>query len=88
MQLFYCFILQEAFTAFHPDKKYVRKFLKPLCIGQIPVEHQQQVIILLVILALDVGVFDRQTPLKRTFRDLKMAAGSNFQQIQYFGIFT
>ena len=37
------FFSQEAFTAFHPDKKVVTKYLKPLCIGHIPKEHQKQV---------------------------------------------
>ena len=45
---FYCFTvvsyyppLQEAFTAFHNDEQYVRKFMKAIHIGQIGKEHEE-----------------------------------------------
>lgn len=39
-----CVVLfvQDAFTAFHPDQKFVRKFLKPLLLGELaPTEPSQ-----------------------------------------------
>jgi len=35
-------IVQEAFVAFHPDQKFVRKFLKPLLIGELAVTEPSQ----------------------------------------------
>lgn len=38
----FIFVTQEAFTAFHPDLKFVQKFLKPLLIGELaPTEPSQ-----------------------------------------------
>lgn len=35
-------IVQDAFVAFHPDQNFVRKFLKPLLIGELAVTEPSQ----------------------------------------------
>ncbi len=35
-------VFQEAFTAFHPDLKFVQKFLKPLLIGELAATEPSQ----------------------------------------------
>lgn len=37
-----CLFLQDAFHAFHQDLRYVRKFLKPLLIGELAPEEPSQ----------------------------------------------